>query len=488
VLRGILRPLRRPRPSPRGPWKRLGVRARVTFLFGAGALVLSTSLGGLAYFTAQHFLVSERESASQHQAYVSATLVRSQLYLGNLHYDQLLASLDSGSGSSSVLYVGDHPYASPLSATGSVPSGLLQLVRSGTPATQTLPIDGSPQIVVGVPIPSVHATYFQVFDVGDLAHTLRVLFLALVAGGLVTTVLGVALGQFASRRSLRPLTGVSSAAVAIAGGDLDTRLPEATGDPDLEGLTASFNRMVDQLQERIERDARFTSDVSHELRSPLTTLAASLEVLENNQDELSTRSRRALQLLGADLRRFERMVGDLLEISRSGAADLSQDEVETGELVYRAVIASSRNLPPHLDPPVVIIDAQVSGTRIVVDKRRFERIMVNLLENAALYGGGATRVTADPGPRNADGLPTVQVGVEDRGPGIPETERLVIFERFYRGQAAGRRGTGTGTGLGLALVADHVRLHGGNVWAESANGGGARFVIELPILEEDETW
>ena len=238
----------------RTAWTRLGVRARVTVLFGAGALVLSASLGALAYFSAQHFLVSERENASLHQAYVSATLVRSQLYLGNSHYDQLLASLNSGSGSSSVLYVDGRPYSSPLSATGSVPTGLRELVRSGTPATQTLPINGSPQIVVGVPVPSVHATYFQVFDVGDLAHTLRVLLLALVVGGLVTTILGVALGQFASARSLRPLSGVSNAAMAIADGDLDTRLPEATGDPDLEGLTASFNRMVDQLQDRIERD------------------------------------------------------------------------------------------------------------------------------------------------------------------------------------------------------------------------------------------
>ena len=181
------------------------------------------------------------------------------------------------------------------------------------------------------------------------------------------------------------------------------------------------------------------------------------------------------------------MVGDLLEISRQGAADLSQDEVETSELVYRSVIASSRILPPDADTPVVVIDAQLSGTRLVVDKRRFERIMVNLLENAALYGGGATRVTANLGPVNQEGQPTVHVAVEDHGPGIPETERALVFERFYRGQEAGRRGTGTGSGLGLALVADHVRLHGGSVWAESNNGDGARFIVELPILEE-EPW
>ena len=126
----------------------------------------------------------------------------------------------------------------------------------------------------------MHADYFEVFDLSDLDHTLRVLGLTLFGAGVVTTVLGIALGRFASARSLRPLADVSRAAGAIAGGELDTRLDPDAADPDLEGLTNSFNAMVDQLQERIEREARFNSDVSHELRSPLTTLAASLEVLE----------------------------------------------------------------------------------------------------------------------------------------------------------------------------------------------------------------
>ena len=111
--------------------------------------------------------------------------------------------------------------------------------------------------------------------------------------------------------------------------------------------------------------------------------------------------------------------------------------------------------------------------------------MANLLENAAFYGGGATRVRGQPGPDRTDGRPTVRVAVEDHGPGLARTERSRVFERFYRGQASGRRGTGTGTGLGLALVAEHVRLHGGTVWAEEADGGGARFVVELPVDATD---
>ena len=193
--------------------------------------------------------------------------------------------------------------------------------------------------MVGVPVPSVHAAYFEVFDLSDLDHTLRVLGLTLFVAGVVTTFLGIALGRFASARSLRPLADVSRAAGAIAGGELDTRLDADAADPDLEGLTISFNAMVDQLQERIEREARFNSDVSHELRSPLTTLAASLEVLEADREQLPVRSQRALQLLSDDLRRFQRMVGDLLEMSRAdaGSVDVFLEEVNVSELVRRSV-------------------------------------------------------------------------------------------------------------------------------------------------------
>src|SRR6185437_10357474 len=327
------------------------------------------------------------------------------------------------------------------------------------------------------------------FDVNDLDNTLRILALALFAGGLITTVLGAVVGRWAASRSLRPLTGVSRAAVAIAGGQLDTRLVATTADPDLTGLTSSFNLMVDQLQERIQREARFTSDVSHELRSPLTTLAASLEVLEARGGELSPTARHALELLGADLRRFQRMVGDLLEISRSdtGSADVFLEEVSAGELVRRSVDANVRALPGGVGPPTVTIDPAVGDAWLNIDKRRFERVMANLLENAALYGGGATEVRAEPGPERDDGRATIRVSVRDHGTGVAPTERAKVFDRFYRGHASGQRGAGTGTGLGLALVAEHVRLNGGTVWADEADGGGARFTVELPV-EDDAGW
>jgi two-component system, OmpR family, sensor histidine kinase MtrB len=469
---------------------RLGIRARITGIFGLGALLLSFSMGGLSYFTTRHFLLAERETAAQHQAFANAALVRSSLESGATQYQDLLSSLDAGSDSHSVLVYRSLPYSSSLSLSeSSLPAKLRAVVLKGQAATQTYRQDpnSQPEIVVGIPIPSVHAAYFEVFTLSDLDHTLRVLGFTLLGAGVVTTILGTALGRFASDRSLRPLAGVSRAAASIAGGQLDTRLESDPADFDLEGITSSFNAMVDQLQVRIEREERFNSDVSHELRSPLTTLSASLEVLEADRAELPERGQRALDLLGADLRRFQRMVGDLLEMSRvdAGTVDVVLEEVHVSELVQRAVDNGVRSLGEGVVAPPVVMAGDVRDINVTVDKRRFERVMANLLENGTNYGTGVTVITLRTAP-SPQGL-NVEIVVDDAGPGIEPEERAKVFERFYRGSAAGRRGTGTGTGLGLALVAEHVRLMHGHVWVDSSPTGGARFVIALPVIEyEDE--
>ena len=122
-----------------------------------------------------------------------------------------------------------------------------------------------------------------------------------------------------------------------------------------------------------------------------------------------------------------------------------------------------------------------AGVRILVDKRRMERVVANLVENAAQYAGGATRLAVEP----AKGA--IRIVVADHGPGVAPSERERVFERFYRGQSAGQRGATNGTGLGLALVAEHVHLHGGTVWVEDGTGAENRFVVELPLPDRSTT-
>jgi len=469
-------PVRRSMRRRRRPWAELGLRARLTVTFGLGALALSASMAGITYFAARQFSLSEHQDTDVRLAFVNANQVVQGLRTGSSPLT-LLDTLDSSGSRSVVVLLHDgreQPYSGNFYLNGvpwdGIPASMRHLVEtSSTAATQRVYI-GGPQLVVGVSLPSVHAEYFEVFSLADLSSELRLLGLVLALAALVTTVAGAAVGSLAARRVLLPLVSVSQAAETIAGGRLDTRL-EAVRDADLAPLASSFNRMADALEERIRHEARFTSDVSHELRSPLTTLSACLEVLHSHREGLSEKGKRALELLGDEVQRFQRMVDDLLEISRidAGSAELSLDEVEAGELLRRVAASTGAGAVPLDMAP------GTAGLRLSVDKRRIERVVANLVDNAAQYAGGATRMAIE----RADGM--VRLVVADHGPGIPPSERSKVFERFYRGQPAGQRGATNGTGLGLALVAEHVRLHGGRVWVEDGAGAENRFVVELPV-------
>lgn len=309
---------------------------------------------------------------------------------------------------------------------------------------------------------------------GLINETLGSVRASLILATIVTVLVGLMLGIVSSERVVRPLAGAAEAARAIADGRLDTRL-EPTDDPDLNSLTDAFNAMVARLQERVERDARFASDVSHELRSPLMTLAASVEVMMSRRDELTERSQAALDLLVADVARFTGLVEDLLEISRydAGAVRLNRDTLRASELVEQSVRASSLpRSPVHIDPRCA--DATLSG-----DRRRLARVVANLIDNARAHGGGSAAVQVSPAD---DSTSHVWISVEDAGEGVMDGDSDRIFDRFSRGVGASKRGTSEGAGLGLALVREHVRLHGGRVWVEPRRDGasGARFVVELP--------
>jgi two-component system sensor histidine kinase MtrB len=453
---------------------RIGLRSRITVAFALGAMSLSALLALVTYGLVRENLVNQREKAAVDQAYYNASIVRDQLRSESQPEQAVLEGLASPSGATPVLLRNGQWFAVTVKrGREQLPLSLRETVAAGQAARMRFQIGSHAQLGVGVPIPGVKAAYFEIAPFDDTERALSSLGISLAAAAVVTTVAGAFLGAWASRRVLRPLGHVSAAAVAIAGGRLDTRVAPLD-DPDLGTLVNSFNDMASALQERIERDARFASDVSHELRSPLTTLTTTISILESRRDELPERPRAALDLLVADVQRFSAMVEDLLEISRfdAGAARLHLESVRISELVLQAVATST-----DVDIPVAI-SADAAACTVAVDKRRLVRVIANLISNADRYGGGATRVNVELADSD------VRIAVEDEGPGVDEGDRERIFERFARGtDAAGRRGSGEGVGLGLALVREHINLHGGRVWVEDgANGVGARFVFELPTV------
>jgi len=477
VVGPIRRIIGRSRPAS------IGLRRRILVIITLGSIGLSVFVATTTFGLTRSNLVTERDEAAIATSRRNALGVERDLRpTFPPEPTAARASLERIGVQDYMLWYRDTQYGRPPFTRDNIPEDLFEQVVDGEPARQVVRVDEELNIVVGWSVPDVGA-YFEFFPLDDVESNLSNLRVALVLAALITTGLGVLVGVFAARRAVRPLGTAAQAASAIAGGRLDTRL-ENTDDPDLRVLTESFNDMAEALEQRVERDARFASDVSHELRSPLMTLAASIEVMEARRDDLPERAQSALDLLSGDVVRFQGLVEDLLEISRfdAGAIRLNMEELLAAEFIRQAVAVSSLPTTP------VHVSERAEGALIRGDKRRLARVIANLIDNARAYGGGEPEIIVE-----VDNLPTepmshLTIAVEDRGPGVAPEERSLIFERFARGGGAGRRTGSEGAGLGLSLVDEHVRMHGGRVWVEDRLDGesGARFVIELMATELDD--
>ncbi|HEV7208168.1 MAG TPA: HAMP domain-containing sensor histidine kinase, partial [Mycobacteriales bacterium] len=352
--------------------------------------------------------------------------------------------------------------------TASVPVGLMAAVHVGKPSVQRIVAGGATAVVVGVPLPRVNADFYEVASLSEAQHSLQTLAGTLAAVAIGATLAAAALSMWSVRRLLRPLAAVTTAARRISGGDLSARIG-ASGDPDLMSLTASFNAMVTEVTERIQRDQRFAADVSHELRSPLQTLTAASSVLQNRRGELDARTGAAAGMVAEEVARFTTLVKDLLELAREETPVVSAPTDVEGLLLR---LCLRKGLPRQA------LDVESGLPAWPLDPRRVERILDNLVDNAVQHGGGLVRL----GARTSEGLLLLEV--DDAGPGVPEEERSLVFDRFGRGRGARTRATSDGTGLGLSLVARHAAAHHGRVSVLDRPGGGARFLIELPWTQE----
>jgi two-component system, OmpR family, sensor histidine kinase MtrB len=461
---------------------RFGLRTRIMSMFVIGALLLSTFLAAVAYSFTRSSLINQRERTSTEQAYKDARVAQREISAGNSTANAIIDRLQQVGVSQAAINV-DGAWSSLAAkfASDLIPEVMqTKVLVDREPAKMIVSFDGVPTLAIGIPLEGANAAYFEFADLSDANATLRNVGLSLLFGGMITTLAGALTGLIAAKRAIRPLGAAAQAAKAIAGGRLDTRL-ENTDDHDLQLLSTAFNDMAEALQNRVERDARFASDVSHELRSPLMTLAASVEVMQARRDEMPERAQAALDLLVGDVVRFQGLVEDLLEISRfdAGAIRLHLEDLLVAEFVRQAVAVSS------LPRTKLTVSDRAEGLIMHGDRRRLARVVANLIDNARVHGGGAPEIFVTEADGEGEPLAHVWIVVEDHGPGIPNEERGLVFERFARGAVAGRRSSSDGAGLGLSLVEEHVRMHGGRVWVEDRVDGetGARFVLELPAEE-----
>jgi len=327
--------------------------------------------------------------------------------------------------------------------------------------TLRLRLAGLALLAVLLPLGAVFLSGVAMFDSG---HDLRILALA-VASSTVAVAAALALGR-SIMGSVEPLRQASS---DFAGGELSARAPE-TGPRELAALAASFNEMATKLEELFDTRTQLFAWASHDLRTPLASMQAMLEALEDGLAEPA----HYLPALRDQVRTLGLLVDDLFELARidTGVLTLELREAHLSGLVQSCL----RSLEAEAHARHVSLEADVEdGITALCAPDKVERVLFNLLTNSLRYtpSDGSVAVRVEP---FAD---EIQVTVEDTGVGLePETARR-MFERFWRSDPA-RSSSRGGAGLGLAIARGLVEAHGGRIWAESRPEGGARVSFTLP--------
>jgi len=438
---------------------RLGLRTRVSLSFAVLSLLVAAAISIATYSLGGLYLLSQRETAALTRATLDARAVGASLAAG-LGPTAALEQVPAVGTSQPMVRVADTWYTSAITVPpDALPLPLLDLAEDGG-AQQRVEIGGEPYYVVAVQLPT--AMYVELFPLRDLERILTIGAWALAAQTGIAAVVGWLIGRYTVGRVLQPVRRLGAGARRIASGELATRI-DVTGDPDLDPIAGSFNDMAEAVQSRITRERRFAANVSHELRSPLTSVLGTAELLERRRDEMPVREAGLITVLVEQVQRMSQTLLDLLEISRIGATDPPQWESVNIMDLCRDVL-QDRGLPLSLaagDEPVVRTDA-----------RRFERIVGNLVDNAQRHGAGVVRVVVE---REAN---RVLIHVDDAGPGLDADVAERIFEPFTRGEGSGSM---SGAGLGLAIAQEQANVLGAVLVVGASPYEGARFTLELPV-------
>ncbi|MGF2945901.1 sensor histidine kinase [Mycobacterium sp. Lab-001] len=358
------------------------------------------------------------------------------------------------------------------------------------PEPTTLPsVSGSDIEWRAVSVRGPHGLTTVAIDLSDVQHTVRSLAWLQVGIGVGVLVL-VGIASFAMvQRSLRPLSEVEQTAAAIAGGQLDRRIPQRDPRTEVGQLSLALNGMLTQIQEALassessaekargseERMRRFITDASHELRTPLTTIRGFAELYRQGA------ARDVSMLLArieSEASRMGLLVEDLLLLARLDAQrPLEHHQVDLLALASDAV-HDAQAVDPKRTIRIEVLDGP--GTpEVVGDEARIRQVLSNLLVNALQHTPESADVIVRVGTDGDDAV----IEVADKGPGMSREDAARVFERFYRTDSSRARASG-GTGLGLSIVDSLVHAHGGRVTVTTAPGDGCCFRVTLPRVHD----
>ena len=292
---------------------------------------------------------------------------------------------------------------------------------------------------------------------------------------LIALVVGGAVGYWLAGVTLRPIQEATATALAITRtGRLDRRVPvHSTRNDEIGTLISTFNEMLDRLQELFDKQRRFSGDISHELRSPLTTILGNISLLRRSQKLPEADRAEMLDEIQAEAERMNRLISDLLLIAQADAdLIINREPVELDTLLLEVYRQAQRQTEGKIELRLLHEDQAI----VLGDAERLRQMLVNLINNAMQYTSSGGRIdlslecVAD----------QAQITISDTGQGIAPEDLPFIFDRFYRADKARSRDMG-GTGLGLSIVKWVVEAHGGEIEVESALGEGTTFRVRLPL-------
>ncbi len=352
----------------------------------------------------------------------------------------------------------------------------LTMMLSGQEVALRLPIGGAPAFMVGVPFVQNDSvlgavliqTKAQIIEgsiMAMLPHTIMVATLAMS--------IAAALVFFYVRSVMRPLGDVTRAARAMADGNFNVRVSTETGSPEITELSTAFNGMAGKLSEVESSRREFVANVSHELRSPITSISGFVEGMEDGTIPVEEHPR-YLALVGDETRRLSKLIGDLLALSRLERDDaaLEWSEFDINEMLRRAIIRRVNDLESKRME--VECDFRQEPCLVRADSDRIEQVGVNLLDNAIKFTPEGGRITL---ATEVD-KDICTVTVQDNGVGIAPEDRGRVFERFFTADRA--HTAGKGTGLGLSICQRIMEMHGQSLRLKDTEEGTAfAFTLEM---------
>lgn len=286
--------------------------------------------------------------------------------------------------------------------------------------------------------------------------------------GIAATVAAICLGIIFAKRITRPIVKVTEVADKISQGDYSVRAEGKIGTVELKELSLAINNMAEQIEIQETLRKQLTSDVAHELRTPISGISAQLEMI---LDGVFKPSEERLNGIFDEVNRLSVLVSDLEKLQQIENNVLERTETDLLDLAKSAVNLFEAEINKNG------LTCSVSGNsvKLLADERKIQQVIINLLSNAVKYSrkGGAIEISV-----NDDGNSAV-LSVRDFGIGISEEDQKLIFERFYRTDKSRNRKTG-GVGIGLTIASEIVKAHSGKIEVESSEGNGSIFTVTIP--------